>query len=210
VPEDQPAADGRAVDRLIYFSDAVVAIAITLLAIDLPVPQGDSVRQFWSSVQENDGHYVAFLISFTVISAAWGGHHALFRYATRMDSRLRLLNTAWLMMIVLNPFATKLLTSNTHQALGVHARGFGFYALLQLLASACLYAMLRHMVAYQEATGAPRPAVSSMAWTCIDLMLGFGISIPLFFVTGYAWLLWIIVPPVAGRGRRRARNTRGS
>jgi uncharacterized membrane protein len=204
VPEDQPAADSRAVDRLIFFSDAVVAIAITLLAIDLPVPQGDTVQQFWSSVRDNDGHYAAFLISFAVIAAAWGGHHDLFRYVTRMDGRLRLLNTAWLMTIVLNPFATKLLTANTHEALGVHALGYGFYALLQLLAAALLFAMLRHIMAYLETTGAPRPAVSRMAWQCIDLMLGFGLSIPLFFVTSYAWLVWIIVPPVAGRRRHRS------
>ena len=205
--EDDQELASRGVERLIFFSDAVVAIAITLLAIDLPVPQGDNVRQFWSSVQDNDGHYAAFLISFAVIAASWGGHHDLFRYATRMDPRLRLLNTAWLMMIVLNPFATRLLTANAQEALDVHALGFGFYALLQLLASACLYAMLRHMTAYLETTGAPRPAVSSMAWQCIDLMLGFGVSIPLFFVTGYAWLLWIIVPPVAGRRRHRIRET---
>ena len=117
----------RAVDRLIFFSDAVVAIAITLLAIDLPVPRGATVSQFWSSVRHNGGHYLAFAISFLAIAAAWNHHHDLFRYARSMDSRLRTLNMAWLLTIVLNPFATRLLTSQGHQPLGVHALRFGFY-----------------------------------------------------------------------------------
>jgi uncharacterized membrane protein len=80
-------AESRAAERLTIFSDAVVAIAITLLALDLPVPEGDTVSVFWSSVRRNDGHYAAFLISFVVIAAAWGTHHDVFRYTRRVDPR---------------------------------------------------------------------------------------------------------------------------
>jgi uncharacterized membrane protein len=68
--EDDQELTSRGVERLIFFSDAVVAIAITLLALDLPVPEGGNVHLFWTSVKRNDGHYVAFLISFMVIAAA--------------------------------------------------------------------------------------------------------------------------------------------
>jgi uncharacterized membrane protein len=206
VPEDQPDPGSRAVDRLVFFSDAVIAIAITLLAIDLPVPEGDTVARFWASVRDNDGHYAAFVISFAVIAASWSTHHDLFRYVTRVDPRLRTLNTIWLVTIVLNPFATRLLTSQGHEALGVHAFQFGFYALLQFLASAILFAMLRHLWAYLEVTGAPRPLVARIAWQCYNQMLGFGISIPLLFVTSYAWLLWFAIPAVAIQVHRRRRT----
>ena len=122
--------DSRAAERLTFFSDAVVAIAITLLAIELRVPGGGTVSAFWTSVEHDDGHYAAFMISFAVIAAAWSDHHELFACARRVDGRLRALDTWWLLSIVLNPFATKLLVVSG-QNLATHALRFGFYALLQ-------------------------------------------------------------------------------
>ena len=189
---DDVETDSRAAERLTFFSDAVVAIAITLLAIELPVPAGGTVSAFWTSVEHDDGHYAAFLISFAVIAAAWSDHHELFACARRVDGRLRVLNMWWLLSIVLNPFATRLLVVSG-QNLATHALRFGFYALLQVLESAMLYAMLRHMIARRLAV-VPAPVAASLARKSYLLMAGFGISIPLFFVTTYAWLLWIASP----------------
>jgi uncharacterized membrane protein len=203
---DETEIDTRAADRLIFFSDAVVAIAITLLALELPVPEGGTVHQFWTSFQNNDGHYAAFLISFVVIAAAWSGHHDAFRYVRRTDARLRQLDTVWLLTIILNPFATKLLIVSG-QSLDTSALRFGFYALLQVLESVTMYAMLRHMTSHRLADTPPRVA-EKMARDTYPLMLGFGLSIPLFFVTSYAWLLWIITPILAGQLQRRRRQNR--
>jgi uncharacterized membrane protein len=201
--------EARAVDRLTFFSDAVVAIAITLLAIDLPVPDGDTVSEFWSSVRHNSGHYAAFLISFLVIAAAWSHHHDIFRYARRMDSRLRTLNTAWLFMIILNPFATKLLTSQGNKNLYVHALRFGFYSLLQVLASAVLLVMLRHMISHDQARGIREPVVADNAWRTYGLLVGFGLSIPVFFVTTYGWVVWIAGPLLVHRLYRLRHGKQG-
>jgi Endosomal/lysosomal potassium channel TMEM175 len=75
MPGYEVEAESRATDRLTLFSDAVVAIAITLLAIELPVPEGGTVPVFWESVRHDGSHYAAFLISFFVIAAAWRDHH---------------------------------------------------------------------------------------------------------------------------------------
>ena len=83
--DDGVEAERRPVDRLTIFSDTVVAIAITLLAIDLPVPVGSTVSEFWTSVRHNSGHYAAFVISFVAIAASWNHHHDMFRYAEKMD-----------------------------------------------------------------------------------------------------------------------------
>jgi len=202
--DDERESGAQAAERLTFFSDAVVAIAITLLAIDLPVPEGDTFRLFWASVRHDDGHYAAFLISFAVIAAAWFDHHDLFRYIRSTDARLRLLNMCWLLSIVLNPFATKLLVVSG-QSLTVHALRFGFYALLQVLESAMFYAMLRHMIARGLASP-PRPVVATMTRKSSGLILGFGLSIPVFFLTTAGWALWIAGPALAGLLRRYHRR----
>ena len=206
-------AERRRVDRLTIFSDAVAAIAITLLAIDLPVPTGSTVGQFWASVRDNSGHYAAFFISFVAIAAAWSHHHDMFRYAQSMDPRLRTLNFAWLFTVVLNPFATKLLTSKHHEPLAVHALQFGFYALVQALNSAALLAILHHLVTHSEAPGMSSSVVSSATWQTGGMLAGFGLSIPVFFVTTYGWALWLAGPLVAQqvyRSRRDRRKPKGT
>jgi uncharacterized membrane protein len=201
--------EARSADRLIFFSDAVTAIAITLLALDLPVPEGDTVSAFWSSVHQNDGHYLAFLVSFITIAAAWSDHHDAFRHIRRADPRLRNLNMIWLLMIILMPSATKLLTGNTNDTLTVNAFRWGFYALLQVLISAALFAMVRHMISHHlQEPGTEARDRSASDWRTYGPALGFGLSIPVFFATTYAWVLWIVVPLLFHRLRWLARRNR--
>lgn len=187
-------SQARAVDRMTFFSDAVVAIAITLLAIDLPAPTGATVPEFLSSARHNSGHYLAFLISFLAISAAWSHHHEIFRYSRQMDRRLRTLNTTWLLTIILIPFATRLLTSRGGISLGVHALRFGFYALLQAIGALLMLVIVRHIVSRRQAPGIPASAMSRGSWQTLGLLLGFGLSIPVLFLTPYGWVLWFVMP----------------
>jgi len=197
--KDALETDARAAERLTFFSDAVIAIAITLLAIELPLPDGSSVRLFWHSVGHELGHYGSFLISFVAIAAAWDSHHDIFRYVRRVDPRVRTLNTSWLLMIVLTPFATRLLTDGGSPTVGLR---FGFYALVQVLDSAFLLALLWHLTAHEELVRVPREVLSGWTWRNYGPMLAFGLSIPVFFVTSYGWVLWFAVPLALGQRRR--------
>jgi uncharacterized membrane protein len=207
VSDDERESDAKAAERLTFFSDAVVAIAITLLAIDLPVPEGGQLSDFLTSVRHDDGHYAAFLISFATIAAAWFDHHDLFRYVRGTDARLKLLNMWWLFTIVLNPFATKLLIVSG-VSLSVHAVRWGFYALLQVLESVMTYAMLRHLLNVGLADP-PQRVVDGLTRKSAGVMLGFGLSIPVFFATTNGWVLWIAGPGLARvlRQRWRRRHT---
>jgi uncharacterized membrane protein len=94
---------------MVFFSDAVVAIALTLLALELPVPEGHTDAEVWHSFAGLTSEYVMFLLSFVSIAALWTSHHWLFRYVEGFTRRLLWLNFSWLLGIVVVPFATKLI-----------------------------------------------------------------------------------------------------
>lgn len=54
--------------------------------------------------------------------------------------------------------------------------------------------MLRHMISHDQAPGIPEPVVAGNTWQTYGLLVGFGLSIPVFFITDYGWVLWIIGP----------------
>ena len=81
-----------AAERLVFFSDAVVAIAITLLALELPIPQGGSTGVLLNSLGTNSIAYLTFLISFLVVGAHWQAHHRVFRYLRWVDGTFVHLN----------------------------------------------------------------------------------------------------------------------
>lgn len=98
-------------DRILFFSDAVIAIAITLLIVDLPshieqVAGGKGAQATINSGTElHDAipGIVGFGISFAVIALFWVGHHSLFRYIKAIDRPLMLLNLLFLGTIAFLP-----------------------------------------------------------------------------------------------------------
>ena len=89
-----------------------------------------------------------------------------------------------------------------------HALRFGFYALLQVVESAVMFAMVAHMLSHGLAPRTPRGVVTEVARESFNLMLGFGLSIPVFFVTTYAWVMWIVIPLLVTRWRHLRRRRR--
>jgi uncharacterized membrane protein len=190
-------------DRVIFFSDAVVAIAITLLAIGLPEPVGDTASSVLSSVRGDAGHYAAFLLSFLVIASAWSGHLDVFDRTRRVDRRLRQLDMVWLLMIVLIPFATRLLAATGNPTVVAQALRFGFYALVQAIQSGILLVMLRYATSRGLSRDVPKEIVTRVTRQSLSLMLSFGVSVPVFFATPFAWVLWLTVPAVVDQWYRR-------
>jgi uncharacterized membrane protein len=180
-----------AVERLNFFADAVIAIAITLLALDLPVPTGETNRDVLHFVGDHYPEYLAFLISFIVIGAHWRGHHHTFRYVTALGGRLRQLTMYWLLMQVITPFATRVLTGE-----GAFQARFTFYALVQAVASLMFLLMVwdvrRHGLFRADT---PARVISSASWRTGTLAAAFLVSIPLSFVgQAVAYGCWIVIP----------------
>lgn len=97
-------------ERLILFSDAVFAIAITLLAIELKVPEFHQQLVTEHDLAASLGHmipkFIGFLISFFIIGHYWSVHHRLFGFVENYNLRLLWLNLLFLLAIVLMPFST--------------------------------------------------------------------------------------------------------
>lgn len=97
------------VERLVFFSDAVFAIAITLMVVDLRVPEGVTSAGLNSALRDLTPQYVSFFLSFVVIGAFWLAHHRMFRYIERWDEGLLVLNLLFLLTIAFLPFPTSLI-----------------------------------------------------------------------------------------------------
>ncbi len=113
--DEQPPAGRRSFSkgRLEAFSDGVFAIAITLLILDLTIhPPGSPLHQLYREWPS----YVAYVISFLTIGAAWLGHTALTDRLERADAVLLRLNLLLLLMVTFLPFPTRLVGDALREA----------------------------------------------------------------------------------------------
>lgn len=119
-------------ERLIFFSDAVFAIAITLLVIDIRLPS-NAGEDLTGALRHLMPNFLGFAISFLVIAAYWMAHHRTFRRIHRYDGTLIWINTLLLMSVAFLPFSTSLISSYGSQVTAVV-----FYA-LNLLTTSSLF-----------------------------------------------------------------------
>jgi len=99
-----------AYERVLFFSDAVVAIAITLLALDLKLNVPANQHITFSDLIAPRATYLAFILSFLNIAGYWRTHHDFFIYIKKMDQKLMLINTVWLFFIITLPFASSVVS----------------------------------------------------------------------------------------------------
>jgi uncharacterized membrane protein len=198
VAEVEAEVEAHAAARYIGFSDAVIAIAMTLLALALPVPggaEGLTNGQFLHALRADWIDYLNFLISFFVIGGHWSSHRAITRYVCALDRVFTRLNMLWLLMMILTPFATRLLSSS-----GGFGVRFAIYALIQLIATASLVLMSREVVRGNLLlAGAPERVRHPDNIGQFTLCAMFALSIPVAFATDTIWpyVPWMLTPMTA-------------
>ena len=191
---DHAGNDRLGLDRLIFFSDAIFAIAITLLALDINLPPGIqnvTDEELWRMIAANYHDYTAYAISFLVIGFFWLGHHTKFRSITRYDGVMIWLNILLLMTIAFIPFPTRVMSDYINSTSTIFYAATIVVAGL-LTASISLYAVHNNRLVDPDA---PLHGHVKQPWLLIGMPLIFLLSIPIAVYDPLAarafWLLLI-------------------
>jgi uncharacterized membrane protein len=196
--------DSQEFARVVAFSDAIFAIAMTLLVLEIGVSglpdDGGTSRQMLDALRDALPQIVSFAVSFWVIGRYWLAHHWFFSKLERIDRRLLSLNILYLAFIAFLPFPTALLGDYEQNAIA-----FAVFALSMSAVSGLEIVLARH------AHGARlmQPGIPPGAWTwakraSLFPVAVFVLSIPIGFVnTTVALLCWLALAPIGHVINRR-------
>jgi uncharacterized membrane protein len=126
--------------RIAALVDGIFAVAMTLLVLDLKLPEGTKMSDdpaVWRQLFELTGRFSTYALSFIVLGMFWIGHHSLFHFVRRVSRDMLWLNLLFLLFITLLPFSTNLLSGHSHLQTPVVVYGINlllvfFISLLQL------------------------------------------------------------------------------
>jgi len=116
-------------ERVIFFSDAIVAIAITLLALDLKLEIPEGRHLTFEDLLMPWKNYLAFFLSFLNIASFWLRHHQMYTYIHKMNQRIMIYNICWLFFIVTLPFATNVLSNHFGDSAAIFLYSLNIFAL---------------------------------------------------------------------------------
>jgi uncharacterized membrane protein len=197
----------KSTDRLVAFTDAVAAIAITLLVLPLADLVTDGAGEHLSAprlILENIWQIYGFLLSFAVIARLWLSHHRLFEKVRSYSGPLIRWNMLWVLFIVILPFPTKMMAGYAGERFTV-----GIYIGVVLACDVCLAAIERILYRNPELADAPhgvsRADVIGSTVTCAILLLALLLAV---FVPGVYYnysLLLLVVPSTYKRLTARKR-----
>jgi uncharacterized membrane protein len=201
-----PPSVSRDSRRLEAFSDAVFAITVTLLVLDIRPPTDDTnllhgLVALWPS-------YLAYAVTFLFIGQVWANHHVMFDHIRAADRVVLLLNTLLLMAVAFLPFATSVLAgalrSGHGQRTAVVFYGIAF-AVTALTFNAVWQYARRHRLLSEALGSAGATAISrrfqlALAWLATGALLGallpvLGVAVIVAFNAFY-WL------PIRGESPR--------
>ena len=195
------------IDRLLALTDGVVAIALTLLVLQLTIPMADalhgntnSAKALWHALNPDGAELTSYLVSFVVIAQFWLVHHRILRTMRGHSEGLAWRNFAFLLALTLMPFTSDLMGRYSDNPLAVTLFAINLVAISLSTQWIYVYADHHQLLSderrshYEERVGRVRAlltlAVVSLAvvvaWTDTGL-------------ARYVWLLFLVVPIIGSR-----------
>lgn len=194
-----PRRTERGFERMLFFSDAVVAIAISLLILPLVDVVSDDAVGVRDLLDDHGGQLMAFALSFVVIAQYWIVHHQLFEAVTGYTPGLMWSNMLWLASIVFLPLPTEML-GDAGQSRAVHALYIG-----AVLASSASLDLLRYVLSrHPDLYGHGFDPVDMTTTASIAVALVVAVAVPAIGM--WAMVLVILSGPVQARIERRRRR----
>jgi len=192
-----PEERGLGFERLVFFSDAVFAIAITLLIIEVQLPdlpRGATDGQLREALVALIPKVFAYVLSFATIGLYWLAHWRRFRYVARVNERLVAINLVLLGFVAFIPFPTALVGNQ-----GDHPIAIVIYALS--LSAAGVLGPLTWLYAWRA--GLVMPGISPR-FAQLSVFRGFSVpivllgSLVLLPIFGTRWVTasWLLIAPV--------------
>ncbi|PJJ73137.1 putative membrane protein [Diaminobutyricimonas aerilata] len=202
-----PRRTERGLDRLVNFSDATVAIAITLLILPLVEVASEYDGDLGRLVGDNVGTFLAFAITFLVIGRFWVLHHGLFEQVRGYTGRLLEANLVWLASIVFLPFAANVL-SHADGGPAAHGPVYALYIGTMIVTSGStlwMRALLSRDPALVADDGDVQVLPAAVAVITLAVALVLALLVP---QVGMLWLLLLVLAGPATRIlRRRSRHS---
>ncbi|MBG6056044.1 putative membrane protein [Salinibacterium sp. CAN_S4] len=200
----------RGLDRLVFFTDAVTAIAITLLVLPLvdsvaqAADTGQTAEQFMG---DNFASIAAFELSFVVIARLWLAHHATLEHVGSYSQVFLLLNLFWAFTVVLLPLPTEMISQ-----LRTSPASVGIYIGTMAASSLALTAMTLLIRQQGQLQADRNPIEDRRVFSSVVMTLGFfvalivGVLVP--SINLYALLILLLTTPLQWLYNRRTVSTR--
>jgi uncharacterized membrane protein len=203
--------DEASYERLIFFSDAVMAIAITLLAIDIRVPPIEDPALLGQAILNLLPQIAIYAFSFVLVASFWYGHHRLFRLIQGYDDRLLWLNVLFLMGVAFLPVPSAVLGEHGPELPAVlfFAACYVFIGLAELVL--WRYAAFQHRLINPDV---PPRVIRYISLRLFMPTAVFAVSMVIALVSPLgamlSWLSVFILFALLERWRRRARERASS
>lgn len=187
---------GLSFERVVFFSDAVFAIVITLLVLELKVPHlaEHSEAALRHALIELFPRVIGFVVSFLIIGLMWIEHHRIFRYIEDYDGGLLWRNLFLLLCVSFVPFPTALFSENfwSRTAFILYTASFGGVATAKLL-------IWRHAVKANLLKKDVSPALERrIARRSLAVPIACAVAIALAFISIFiAPLAFMLIPILA-------------